>query len=158
MQGIIRREAPSGFSRTDEKGRGRREIRETFLYRIPCQCPQGWESVRTVVRVRRDFRSRTKAHVTESLYATDIETGDASLIAQIVRSHWFIENKLHYTKDVIMKEDRCSTGNRNAAANLAFFRNFAFNILKEKNRSVKYATEFFANMSVKDILKHLTRT
>jgi len=62
-----------------------------------------------------------------------------------VRSHWYIENKLHYTKDVIMREDKECTANKDAAAKLALLRNFAFNILKNSNKSIKHATEIFAN-------------
>jgi predicted transposase YbfD/YdcC len=75
-----------------------------------------------------------------------------------VRSHWHIENRLHYTKDVIMREDKECTKNKPAAANLALFRNFAFNILKTKDKSIKQATEIFANYNVNELLKILLRT
>jgi len=48
--------------------------------------------------------------------------------------------------------------NKTAAANLAMFRNFAYNILKEKNKSIKQATEIFANYNVKKLLYILLRT
>ena len=75
-----------------------------------------------------------------------------------MRSHWGIENKLHYTKDVIMREDKECTQHKNAASNLALFRNFAFNFLKTYNRSIKYATEIFANYNVKELYRIVTRT
>ena len=57
-----------------------------------------------------------------------------------------------------MKEDARSTQNKNAASNLALFRDFAFNLLKSKNRSIKYATELFANYHIKEIIFFLLRT
>jgi hypothetical protein len=53
-----------------------------------------------------------------------------------------------------MREDRECTKNRQAAANLAFIRDFAFNISKSKNKSIKYATEVFANHNVNELYYH----
>jgi predicted transposase YbfD/YdcC len=137
--------------------RGRLEIRQTFLY-IPQNLPQGWDSVKIMAYVQRQFLSKEKEHKTDSLYISDVNTSDAALMAEIIRSHWNIENKLHYTKDVIMHEDKGCTKNKAAAPNLALFRNFAFNILKKTNNSIKYATEIFANYNVKELLNVLFRT
>ena len=57
-----------------------------------------------------------------------------------------------------MREDALCTKNKKAAANLAMFRNFAYNILKEKNKSIKQATEIFASYNVKKLLYILLRT
>lgn len=138
--------------------RGRLEIRETYLYVPENNLAQGWESINCIAYVKRYFLSKTREHQTESYYISDLETFDAKFIASGIRSHWYIENKLHYTKDVIMREDSECTKNKNAAANLALFRNFAFNILKTKNKSIKYACEIFANYNVKELLKIIHRT
>ena len=149
---------PVGYHREEAISRGRLEIRETYLYARENNLAEGWESVGTIAFVCRNFLSKTKEHKTESFYISDIQTTDAKYIAKGIRSHWHIENKLHYTKDVIMQEDTRSTKNKNAAANLALFRDFAFNILKTQNKSIKYATEIFANYNVKELLDILTRT
>jgi predicted transposase YbfD/YdcC len=108
--------------------------------------------------VHRYFLSRHKEHKTDSFYVSDLQTDNAKLIAEGIRSHWYIENKLHYTKDVIMREDKECTANRTAAANLALFRNFAFNILKSANKSIKQATEIFANYNLNELFNILVRT
>jgi predicted transposase YbfD/YdcC len=142
----------------EEITRGRLEIRETFLYIRQNNMADGWESIKLIAYVRRDFIRKNREHKTDSFYVSDLQTTDAKYIAELIRSHWNIENKLHYTKDVIMKEDARSTKNKAAAANLALFRDFAFNILKTKNKSIKYATEIFANYDVKELLNILYRT
>lgn len=149
---------PSGFHRGQERSRGRTEIRETFLYRRQDNIDPGWESISRIVRVRRTFLSRRERHCTESYYVSDLQTDDARCIAEGIRSHWWIENKLHYTKDVTMREDHACTRHRNAAANLALFRDFAFNILKTRDRSIKYACEIFENYTVRKLLRILERT
>jgi predicted transposase YbfD/YdcC len=47
-----------------------------------------------------------------------------------VRSHWGIENNLHWCMDVIFDEDRCKTRKDNSPLNLAIIRHAAFNVLK----------------------------
>lgn len=79
-------------------------------------------------------------------------------MASGIRSHWGIENKLHYTKDVTMRKDAECTKNKLAAPILAHFRNFAFNILKMENKSIKYVSAIFANYNVKELLVILFRT
>jgi predicted transposase YbfD/YdcC len=138
--------------------RGRLEIRETYLYARQNNMEKGWESINRIAYVHRYFLSNSKEHKTDSFYVSDLQTTDAKLIAEGVRSHWHIENKLHYTKDVIMREDAECTANKNAAANLALLRDFAFNILKSKNKSIKQASEFFANCDVMELLSLLNRT
>ena len=149
---------PISYHKEEAITRGRLEIRETYLYDRQNNLAQGWESINRVVYVRRNFLSKKKEHKTDSFYVSDLQTSDAKLIAEGIRSHWHIENKLHYTKDVIMKEDVQSTKNKHAAANLAILRDFAFNILKNNDKSIKKATEMFANYKINELLYVLFRT
>jgi len=57
-----------------------------------------------------------------------------------------------------MREDSESTSNKIVAANRALLREFDFNILKTKNKSIKHATEIFANYIVEDIFSILDRS
>lgn len=153
----VLKEAPLNIFTEEEITRGRIEIRSTYLFEKK-DLPDGWDSVARVIYLKREFLSQKKYHSTDSFYITDLVSDDAQYIAGGIRSHWGIENKLHYTKDVIMREDKEGTKNKTAAANLALFRNFAFNILKTQNKSIKYATEFFANHNVKELISILFRT
>ena len=119
---------------------------------------KGWESINLIAYVHRNFLSKHKEHKTDSFYVSDLQTTDAKYLAEGIRSQWYIENKLHYTKDVIMRKDAECTANKSAAANLALFRDFAFNILKTKNKSIKQATEIFANYNVNELLDTLVST
>jgi predicted transposase YbfD/YdcC len=149
---------PIDYYREEAIKRGRLEIRETYLYARQDNLDKGWESINRIAYVHRNFLSKHREHKTDSFYVSDLQTDDAKLIAEGIRSHWHIENKLHYTKDVIMREDKECTSNKKAAANLALLRDLAFNILKTKNKSIKQATEIFANYSVKELIYILYRT
>ena len=52
--------------------------------------------------------------------------------AKSVRSHWGIENQLHWLLDVAMREDDCQIYRGDAAQNLACFRQVALNQLKRE--------------------------
>jgi predicted transposase YbfD/YdcC len=54
----------------------------------------------------------------------------AKRLLQIVRSHWGIENRLHWVLDVVFDEDGGRTRKDNAPENLAVLRRFAINIIR----------------------------
>ena len=54
----------------------------------------------------------------------------AKRVLQIARSHWAIENQLHWVLDVVFDEDAGRTRKDNAPENLAILRRFAFNIIR----------------------------
>jgi predicted transposase YbfD/YdcC len=54
----------------------------------------------------------------------------ARRMLQIVRSHWGIENRLHWVLDVVFDEDGGRTRKDNGPENLAIMRRFAFNIIR----------------------------
>jgi predicted transposase YbfD/YdcC len=54
----------------------------------------------------------------------------AKRLLQIVRSHWGIENRLHWVLDVVFGEDRNRTRKDNGPENLAILRRLAINIIR----------------------------
>jgi predicted transposase YbfD/YdcC len=54
----------------------------------------------------------------------------AKRMLEIVRSHWGIENQLHWMLDVLFDEDGARTRKDNGPDNLAILRKFALNILR----------------------------
>ena len=54
----------------------------------------------------------------------------AARLAQVVRTHWHIENRLHWVLDVVMDEDGSRSRKDNAPENLARIRRFALNLLR----------------------------
>jgi len=51
-------------------------------------------------------------------------------IAEAVRAHWAIENRLHWVIDTGFAEDHSRVRDRNAAANLAVLRRIALNLVR----------------------------
>ena len=57
---------------------------------------------------------------------------DVRKFARVVRSHWGIENSLHWVLDVAFDEDGSRARSGNAAENLAIVRQVALNLLKQE--------------------------
>jgi len=75
--------------------------------------------------------------------------------ADAVRSHWAIENNLHWTLDVTFKEDQSRLRTGHGAKNMAVVRHFALNLvrqiddklsIKRRRKRATYDTEYLSNI------------
>lgn len=82
---------------------------------------------RTIRSSGKAKRSRETAYAITSLTAIDA-TGEH--IAQAVRGHWGVENRLHYVRDVTWDEDRSQVRTGNGPQVMASLRNLAVAILR----------------------------
>ena len=60
----------------------------------------------------------------------------AEQIAQYIRSHWQIENSLHWVLDVTFRQDNCRIRKGNAAANFATLHHAATNLLRNNGKKI----------------------
>lgn len=74
--------------------------------------------------------SGTQSSVERRYYISSLPA-DAAEIGRSVRSHWGIENSLHWVLDVIFNEDAMRNRQKNSAANMAIIRHCAINLLKQ---------------------------
>jgi predicted transposase YbfD/YdcC len=72
---------------------------------------------------------RGKDKTVERYYLLSRHYPPSQLLA-IVREHWGIENRLHWTLDVVLDEDLARSRKDNAPANLAILRRLALNIAR----------------------------
>lgn len=56
---------------------------------------------------------------------------DAERIAKAARSHWGIENSLHWVLDVTMNEDKSRIRNENAPEILSMIRKWGLNLINQ---------------------------
>ena len=64
---------------------------------------------------------------------------DAKKFATAVRSHWGVENQLHWVLDVVFNEDQSRARTGHAIENLATLRRWALNLLKADTRKSKHS-------------------
>lgn len=108
---------------------------------------QGWCDLALVGRLRRTGTretKRAKTPVDETIYfITSREDLTPEQAYTFLRNHWHIENKLHWQKDVSLKEDRQRTKTGHAPSILSYLRSFAIQCVRAKYESVTRALELF---------------
>ncbi len=72
----------------------------------------------------------TRKVTEETIYYVSSKKLTAKKALDEARSHWAIENKLHWSLDVVFGEDDCRVRQRVAARNLALLRKIAFNLVQ----------------------------
>jgi predicted transposase YbfD/YdcC len=71
---------------------------------------------------------------------------DAAMLAEATLGHWGIENRVHWEKDVTLKEDSNGISKGQAPENLSLLKSMALNIARRSGfLSMKDATMAFAN-------------
>ena len=118
---------------TFEKNRGRYE-RRTLTSTTALNEFLDWPGVRQVYRLVRERTVRGVAE-TETVYgitSLSREKADAAKLLKLARSHWHIENRLFYVRDVTFGEDHCRVRGGSAPENLATVRNAAISLLRRQ--------------------------
>ena len=72
----------------------------------------------------------------ESRYYISSLSGNACQLLDATRTHWGIENCVHWVLDIAFREDECRIRKGNGAENFAILRRIALNLLKQ-DHSVK---------------------
>lgn len=125
---------------TVEKGHGRIESRRCWVisdpaYALYAQSSGYWAGLRSLVKVISERRIGSTA-TTETRYYISSLPGNARQILHAVRSHWEIENELHWSLDVAFREDDSRVRKDHAPENLAMLRQLCLSLLKQE-RSAK---------------------
>lgn len=89
---------------------------------------QDWTGLKTIVKITSQRQSGQVIQTEERYYLSSKEE-NAEYFNQAVRSHWGIENTLHWTLDVQFGEDKSRKRKDNAAENMAIVRRIALNKL-----------------------------
>jgi predicted transposase YbfD/YdcC len=92
-----------------------------------------WKNLQSLVRIEaeRYFKSTGKTENEIRYYISSLPP-DASLLNTSIRSHWRIENSLHWTLDVAFNEDNSRKREGHAAQNFSVLNRIALNLLKNE--------------------------
>lgn len=118
---------------TKEKSRGRQETRHYTIMPLPDSMSafgKKWSGLTSVGRVVREVEREGKQTCETSYYITSLEA-KVGVFSESVRSHWGIENSLHWVMDVVFGEDRSRIRQGHAAENMSFLRRLVTTLLKQ---------------------------
>jgi predicted transposase YbfD/YdcC len=118
---------------TEESGHGRQERRTVRVLPVAKHVTQlaAWLGLLTLVMVERVVTCvATGAVTTEVSYYISSMRPSARRLGRAIRSHWSIENGLHWVLDVVFREDARRVYDRVAAQNIAFLNRLALSVLR----------------------------
>ncbi|MGJ1535043.1 ISAs1 family transposase [Sphingobacterium multivorum] len=126
------KQAPESTDTTIEKGHGRIEKRrwEVITNLTFIDNSIFWTGIQSVVRITSTRELKDKK-TTETRYYISSLLEDATRLNTYIRQHWGVENKLHWSLDMIFNEDRQRRRTKNAADNFSYIRKIGLNLLKK---------------------------
>jgi predicted transposase YbfD/YdcC len=121
------------YHETVDGDHGKVEIRRYFTTSDIgwLQGKEDWKSLETICMVERERHFKDTIEKETSYYIGSIESG-AERFGHAVRSHWGIENSLHWVLDVTFREDESRIRKDNAPENFAVLRHIALNMIKRE--------------------------
>jgi predicted transposase YbfD/YdcC len=99
---------------------------------------QAWDNLHTVVHVHAKRQIGSDVTTEDRYYLSSLPGDTPQLAARALdasRSHWGIENQLHWVLDVVFREDHSRARADNSGENLAVLRHFALNLLRRDTSS-----------------------
>ncbi|MBX7223489.1 MAG: ISAs1 family transposase [Blastocatellia bacterium] len=126
---------PHTFHQTVDADHGRIETRRAWatsqLESLDPNLRAAWKGLTSVVKVTatRDCKGQVS---TESRSFLTSLPADAKHLLSVIRSHWGIENSLHWVLDVTFREDACRVKTGHGPENLTVLRHIALNLLKQE--------------------------
>ena len=84
--------------------------------------------------VTAERRVGDRVSVESRYYISSLEP-DARRLLQVARSHWGIENRVHWVLDLSFREDESRIRSGNTSENLAIIRHMALNLLRKDRTS-----------------------
>ena len=120
------------YAKTIDKGHGRIETRECMT----CEdidwldSREKWAGLNGIGCIRSEVEQNGSVTRSESYFIYSCKGKTASELLAAKRSHWGIENGLHWVLDMQFREDESRARRDHSAENMNILRQMAFNILK----------------------------
>ncbi len=118
---------------TQEENHGRKERRSYTAMAAPPAITRHWPDAQSIVRVCRETNAQGKKSKEVRDFVSSLPP-QVERLAALIRGHWGIENRLHWSLDVTFNEDQSRIRVGHAAENAALLRRLTLSILKQDSR------------------------
>jgi len=124
---------PRSKLKTRDKNHGRMEQRTYTAMAAPLAVRRHWPDAQSIVRVCRETTEQGKKTKEVRDFISSLPP-QVERLASLIRGHWGIENRLHWSLDVTFNEDQSRIRQGHAAENAGLLRRLALSILKQDTR------------------------
>ncbi len=100
-----------------------------------------WPGLTAIGKVTRRRDTAEKA-TNETAYYLLSAALSPERLGHVARSHWGVENRLHWVLNTVMNEDQARNRNDRSAYNLAILRHMALNLMQKDRSSVSLRSKF----------------
>ena len=120
-----------------EKSHGRVETRRylSLPLKYTPYLKDDWAGIKSITKVIRNRTINGEATSEGIWYYISTHEYTSDKIAEAIRNHWQIENRLHWQLDVSFHEDQCRVRIKNAAEGFALLRKISMAYLKKDKKS-----------------------
>ena len=122
------------YNHTTDGGYGRVEIRKVWYSQDVKWMwdRENWPGLSSLVAVESQRTIGDETSTERRYFISSLSDIDAESIGHMIRSHWCVENKLHWSLDVSFGEDDCRIRKDYGAENASRLRRIALNLLKHE--------------------------
>lgn len=115
-----------------EKGHGRLESRAYYQITAPTYLHErsAWKGLKSIGAAVRVYEENGVEKSDTRYYVSSLRR-NGQQFANVVRSHWGIENSLHWSLDMTYREDESRVRNRRFAENLSWLRRMTLSLIKK---------------------------
>ena len=148
IKSIVSSQNPISTYQLHQKGHGRDMTWRVSVFDASHSSKTAeWKNLKRVILVERERTQGQKSIRKDAFFISDLAL-QSEEFHQGIRGHWGIENRLHWVKDVIHKEDSNRIKKENAPLNRAVLSTMAINIhRKNGHQSITYGQiKFGANV------------
>lgn len=129
-----------------ETKRGRNEVRRVTTLNAVDLLPEdilfAWPKLETLVRIQSANQRGGKIVSEVRYYISSLAMRQVEAIGDGVRSHWGIENRLHWVLDVAFREDGNRTRKGNGPESSAILRHIVLNLLRQDPNPLGWSIKF----------------
>ena len=126
------KDAEISWDETVDGDHGRIETRTTTVIHDVAwlQERHAWPGLNAVVIVESTREIADKVEQETRFYITSLVLL-ANLVGPILRSHWAVENSLHWVMDMVFRDDECRVRTNHAPANFTTIKHIAHNLIRK---------------------------
>jgi len=97
-----------------------------------------WKNLKTFIEIETEvYHKSTGKTTTDKRYYISSQLNTSEIFLTATRNHWLIENKLHWSLDVIFKEDQSRKRFKNVTENFSIILKTALKLMQEKQKKNK---------------------